>query len=66
MIKESPLMIKSKVFALDDIKVCKELRTAKGESALINQFLCSGTSIGTTCNNKKADASASAFSLDII
>ena len=44
--KESPLMIKSKVFALDVIKVCRELRAAKCESALINQFLRSGTSIG--------------------
>ena len=44
--KESPLMIKSKAFALDVIKVCKELRVAKCESALINQFLRSGTSIG--------------------
>ena len=44
--KESPLMIKSKDFALEVIKVCKELRNAKCESALINQFLRSGTSIG--------------------
>ena len=44
--KESPLMTKSKAFALDVIKVCKELRNAKCESALINQFLRSGTSIG--------------------
>ena len=44
--KESPLMIKSKAFALDVIQVCKELRVAKCESALINQFLRSGTSIG--------------------
>ncbi len=44
--KESPLMIKSKSFALDVIKTCKELRVAKCESALINQFLRSGTSIG--------------------
>ena len=43
---ESPLMIKSKAFALDVIRVCKELRAAKCESALINQFLRSGTSIG--------------------
>ena len=28
------------------IQVCKELRTARCESALINQFLRSGTSIG--------------------
>ena len=44
--KESPLMIKSKAFALDVIRVCKELRSVKCESALINQFLRSGTSIG--------------------
>ena len=44
--KESPLMTKSKALALDVIKVCKELRNAKCESALINQFLRSGTSIG--------------------
>ena len=43
---DSPLIIKSKVFALDVIQVCKELRVAKCESALINQFLRSGTSIG--------------------
>ena len=45
-LKESPLMIKSKAFALDVIRVCKELRAVKCESALINQFLRSGTSIG--------------------
>ena len=43
---DSPLIIKSKTFALDVIQVCKELRVAKCESALINQFLRSGTSIG--------------------
>ena len=43
---DSPLIIKSKVFALDVIQVCKELRMAKCESALINQLLRSGTSIG--------------------
>ena len=39
-------MIKSKEFALTVIKACKELRNAKCEGALINQFLRSGTSIG--------------------
>ena len=43
---DSPLIVKSKAFALDVIQVCKELRVAKCESALINQFLRSGTSIG--------------------
>ena len=43
---ESPLMIKSKAFALEVIRACKVLREARCESALINQFLRSGTSIG--------------------
>ena len=43
---ESPLIVKSKTFALEVIQVCKDLRVAKCESALINQFLRSGTSIG--------------------
>ena len=43
---ESPLMIKSKELALEVIKVCKELRISKFESALISQFLRSGTSVG--------------------
>ena len=44
--KESPLVVKSKAFALDVIQACNQLRTLKCESALINQFLRSGTSIG--------------------
>ncbi len=43
---DSPLITKSKAFALEVIHVCKELRAARCESALINQFLRSGTSIG--------------------
>lgn len=43
---ESPLLVKSKAFALEVIKACKELRAAKCEGALINQFLRAGTSIG--------------------
>lgn len=39
-------MTKSKTFALDVIRICRELRLKKCESALINQFLRSGTSIG--------------------
>ena len=45
-VEESLLMIKSKAFALDVIRVCKELRAVKCESALINQFMRSGASIG--------------------
>ena len=43
---ESPLIAKSKSFALDVIRTCKELRERKCESALVKQFLRSGTSIG--------------------
>ena len=39
---DSPLLIKSKAFALDVIRVCKELRAVKCEGALINQFLRCG------------------------
>ncbi len=43
---ESPLIIKSKAFALEVIKVCNEIKQTKRESVLTNQFLRSGTSIG--------------------
>ncbi len=43
---ESPLIIKSKAFALEVIKVCNEVKQTKRESVLTNQFLRSGTSIG--------------------
>ena len=46
VMSDSPLIVKSKTFALDVIQVCKYLRVEKCESALINQFLRSGTSIG--------------------
>ena len=46
LIKESPLINKSKAFALEVLKVCKELRATKCEGVLINQFIRSGTSIG--------------------
>ncbi len=43
---DSPLIIKSKAFALEVIKVCNEIKRTKRESVLTNQFLRSGTSIG--------------------
>ena len=46
LMRDSPLMNKSKSFALEVIKACKVLREAKCEGALVNQFLRSGTSIG--------------------
>ena len=44
--KNSPLMDKSKKFALQIIKVCNEVKRNKKESVLTNQLLRSGTSIG--------------------
>lgn len=43
---ESPLLTKSKAFALDIIKACKFIRKTQHESVLSNQLLRSGTSIG--------------------
>ena len=42
----SPLLLKSKVFALDIIRVCNEIKQSKRESVLTNQLIRSGTSIG--------------------
>ena len=42
----SPLLDKSKVFALRIIKVCNEVKREKKESILTNQLVRSGTSIG--------------------
>ena len=43
---DSPLLSKSKSFALAIIKVCNEIKSTKRESVLTNQLIRSGTSIG--------------------
>ena len=43
---DSPLILKSKQFALDIIKVCNLVKREKKESVLTNQLIRSGTSIG--------------------
>lgn len=43
---DSPLLSKSKAFALEIIKVCNEIKSSKRESVLTNQLIRSGTSIG--------------------
>jgi len=43
---DSPLLVKSKQFALDIIKVCSKVKSEKRESVLTNQLIRSGTSIG--------------------
>ena len=42
----SPLLDKSKAFALRIIRVCNEVKREKKESILTNQLVRSGTSIG--------------------
>ena len=43
---DSPLMIKSKAFALNIIRVCNEIKRSQKESILTNQLIRPGTSIG--------------------
>ena len=43
---DSPLITKSKEFALQIIKVCHYIKQTKKESALTNQLIRSGTSVG--------------------
>ena len=44
--KDSPLMSKSKQFALEIIKVCNYVKNQHKESVLTNQLIRSGTSVG--------------------
>ena len=43
---DSPLITKSKKFALQIIKVCNEVKQSKKESVLTNQLIRFGTSVG--------------------
>lgn len=43
---DSPLITKSKSFALEIIKVCNHIKQTKKETVLTNQLIRSGTSIG--------------------
>lgn len=43
---DSPLLVKSKAFALEIIRVCNEIKRCQKESILTNQLVRSGTSIG--------------------
>ena len=46
MLEDSPLLMKSKAFALEIIRVCNEIKRNQKESILTNQLVRSGTSIG--------------------
>ncbi len=43
---DSPLLTKSKAFALQIISVCNYIKSQKRESVLTNQLIRSGTSVG--------------------
>ena len=43
---DSPLLDKSKAFALQIIRICNEVKVSKRETVLTNQLVRSGTSIG--------------------
>ena len=43
---DSPLITKSKKFALQIIKVCNHIKQTKKETVLTNQLIRSGTSVG--------------------
>ena len=43
---DSPLIVKSKAFALQIIRVCNEIKNTKKENVLTNQLIRSGTSVG--------------------
>ncbi|MBR2441743.1 MAG: four helix bundle protein [Clostridia bacterium] len=44
--QESPLILKSKEFALQIIRVCNAIKNTKRESVLTSQLIRSGTSVG--------------------
>ena len=46
IMSNSILLDKSKVLALEVIKLCNEVKTNKNESILTNQLVRSGTSVG--------------------
>ena len=59
----SPLLDKSKAFALQIIKVCNTIKSTRKESVLTNQLIRSGTSIGANIReafyaHSKADFTA--------
>lgn len=61
--QDSPLLSKSKKFALQVIKVCNQIKNSKKESIITNQLVRSGTSVGANIReaffgHSKADFTA--------
>ena len=58
---DSPLIVKSKAFALRIIKICNEIKMSKHESIITNQLVRSGTSIGANIREASYAHSRSDF-----
>ena len=58
---DSPLIIKSKEFALQIIKVCNYVKQTKKETVLTNQLIRSGTSIGANVSEAQRGQSKADF-----
>ena len=58
---DSPLLSKSKAFALEIIRVCNDIKRSQKESILTNQLVRSGTSIGANIREAKYAQSKADF-----
>ncbi len=50
---ESIMLEKAKIFAIDIVNTCKEIKSKYRESVLTNQLIRSGTSIGANIYESK-------------
>ena len=50
---ESIMLEKAKIFAIDIVNACKEIKSKYRESVLTNQLIRSGTSIGANIHESK-------------
>ena len=58
---DSVMLEKAKTFAVDIVKLCRELRLREREYVLTNQLLRSGTSIGANIHESKYGQSPADF-----
>ena len=50
---ESIMLVKAKDFAVEIVKLCRNIKETKHESVLTNQLLRSGTSVGANIHESK-------------
>ena len=58
---ESIMLEKAKYFAVDIVKLCKNIKNAERESVLTNKLMRSGTSIGANIHESKYAQSSADF-----